>query len=225
MAKSVAQFNEWLKATRICNNCPMLGKGVFVGCDSATGAIEPQKILFLGLNPGVEEARHGLPFVGPSGKFLRNQLKECGIDSWAIANSLLCSSRNETEILQADKTRACCHNNLARIFCAFLPKVIIPCGNGAWSLFQVRIPITPATEQIFISFGPKGQAEPVLVMPIFHPSALIRTGGSSSSKFPAFANRLKRIAAIANLTSQIGITQTVAKLKADGITVHSCFNK
>lgn len=224
MATAIAEFNQWLNVNRKCADCPMSGRGVFVGGDTATGLATPQQILFLGLNPGVEEARQGLPFVGPSGRFLRLQLQKTGITSWGMANSLLCSSRNEHEIVAADKARACCHDNLAQIFLMLQPRLIVPCGNGAWSLFRARLPITAAAGQIFLSRGPSAQAAPVLVLPILHPSALIRSGGEASAKFPAFFARLKEIAALATSAHKAGVEATAKELEASGTSVRPCFS-
>jgi len=202
----------------------MSGRGTFVGADSATNRAEPQTILFLGLNPGNEEARLGLPFVGPSGQFLRAQLQNAGIYSWAMANSLLCSSPNESAIVQADAARKSCHSNLAAIFITFKPSLIVPCGNGAWSLFGVAMPITAATDNYFISTGPTGKSRPVLVLPIFHPSALIRSGGENSSKYPQFLKRLQTICQIADYASQNSAQAAAEYLETNGRIVHKCFS-
>lgn len=220
---NIAQYNVQLNATRVCAGCPMLGRGVFVGADSASGVAESQTVLLLGLNPGNEEARIGRPFVGPSGQFLREQLQKAGIESWGMANSLLCSSANESNIVQADAARAACHRNLAVIFLTFRPLVIVPCGNGALSLFKVGMSITPATQNVFISRGPGGKSAPVLVAPIFHPSALIRSGGENSAKYPQFLNRLQKVGELAQYASENGVENTTAYLQAQGEHVYECF--
>lgn len=219
----VEQFNRWLGTARRCDGCPMLHRGTFVGADTASGLMEERQILVLGLNPGNEEARLGRPFVGPSGRFLRQQLQKTGITSWAMANSLLCSSANEAAICGADQARACCRRNLAVIFQQFKPEIIVPCGNGAWSIFQGRMAITAATERIFVSRGPSGHAEPVLVLPILHPSALIRCGGESGPKYEPFRRRLEAIAQTAATVASLGVEGTLRRLAEGGTAVGECF--
>lgn len=219
----ITSYNAHMESTRICANCPMYGRGVFVGADSVSGIAEPQTVMLLGLNPGTEEARIGRPFVGPSGKFLRQQLQKAGITSWCMANSLLCSSPNESSIVQADKARVACHPNLAVIFLTFKPRVIVPCGNGALSLFKTGMSITPATQSIFVSRGPGGKSAPVLVAPIFHPSALIRSGGESCAKYPQFLHRLREISELAQYVANYGVEKTLEYLRGRGETARECF--
>lgn len=220
---NIAQYNAYLEQTRVCAGCPMLGHGTFVGADSANHEPEQQTILFLGLNPGIEEARQGLPFVGPSGRFLRAQLEKAEIDSWAMANSLLCSSHNESTIIKPDESRAACHGNVARIFRTFQPGIIVPCGNGAWSIFRVNMPITLAAENYFVSTGPTGKSQPVLVMPILHPSALIRAGGEKSANYGKYLLRLQNLGRLANMTLEQGANAAIDYLNANDMAVHQCF--
>lgn len=223
MALDIASYNARLDATRVCAHCPMRGHGTFVGADSANDRAAPQTVLLLGLNPGNEEARIGRPFVGPSGQFLRQQLQKVGIESWCMANSLLCSSSNESAIVQADGARASCRRNLAVIFLTFKPLLIAPCGNGALSLFKTGMNITPATQNVFVSRGPAGKSAPVLVLPIFHPSALIRSGSENSAKYPQFLQRLQKISELAQYAKANGIEETLEYLRSKGEPVRPCF--
>lgn len=221
----ISNFNNYLNIERLkngtCENCPMFNKGIFVGVDSADSLVSPHTVLFLGLNPGVEEARLGRPFVGASGRFLREEIARAGITSWAMANSLLCSSNNETSIIKAEQTRACCKANIAFIYKIFRPKIIVPCGNGAWSIFKVNMPITIAADHIFVSRGPSGKSNLTVVIPILHPSALIRSGGEKSTKFPHFFERLKNIALLEINIEKLGIEKTLEKMGDDIIM---CFS-
>jgi DNA polymerase len=59
--------------------CPLCKKG-------GTGKVVPgegnpdARVVFIGEAPGSEEAKTGRPFVGRSGKFLRQMIKEAGLD-------------------------------------------------------------------------------------------------------------------------------------------------
>lgn len=222
--QSVEEYNTLLAAERKCSRCPMVNRGAFVGVDTATGFIEQQTIMFLGLNPGHEEAIRGLPFVGPSGRFLRKYLEWLSISSWMMTNSLLCSTPNEHQIIEAERTRAVCRINLASIFKKFLPKIIVPCGNGAWSIFGTHLGITQAAQHLFVSRGPAHRSPPVLVAPLVHPSALIRSGGEKSPKFEQFYNRLALINSLANNLKEHDVPSLVDSLNASGQTVAECFS-
>lgn len=50
----------------------------------------PGSIIFIGEAPGAREADEGRPFVGPSGKLLRAQIKEAGITEFAVGNTIAC---------------------------------------------------------------------------------------------------------------------------------------
>ena len=195
----IAGLNRGLLAERTCGSCPLRGK-TFVGADSWNGQADPANVLFLGLNPGTEEARIGLPFVGPSGRFLRMAIGSApNSGTWAMANSILCSTANETSIPDPAACRACCRVNVGQIFKRFLPRVIVPCGNGASALFEIKEGITRAANFWYISRGKNHKAKAALVAPILHPSALIRSGGKSSSKYDGWQTRINEIFKLAKL--------------------------
>ena len=199
MRMKIQDLNREMALKRNCVSCPMAGRA-FVGAASHNGEDGHVQVLFLGLNPGVEEARIGLPFVGPSGKFLRAAIAELPAFSWAIINSILCSSPNQNNIANPDRARACCRGNVASLWSHFTPDMVVPCGNGASAVFEISDGITRAENLFYISRGRNHRAKPVLVAPIQHPSALIRSGGKSSSKW---ANWSGRLAAIASLAQKI----------------------
>lgn len=193
-----AELNRLLLSDRRCGSCPMRGK-TFVGADSWNGLAQPVSVLFLGLNPGVEEARAGLPFVGPSGRFLRMAIALAPYPvTWAMTNSILCSTANETGIPDPNACRAFCKGNVGRIWKFFRPEVIVPCGNGAAAMFEIREGITRAEKLWYISRGRSGTGCPTVVAPIQHPSALIRSGGKSSPKYANWQARINDIFRIGN---------------------------
>lgn len=195
----IAGLNRTLLEERTCGSCPLRGKP-FVGADSWNGLATPANVLFLGLNPGTEEARIGLPFVGPSGRFLRIAIASVtDSGTWAMTNSILCSTSNETAIPDPKACRASCRVNVARISKWFMPRVIVPCGNGASALFEIKDGITRAENIWYISRGRNCKAKSTVVAPIQHPSALIRSGGKSSSKYNRWQARINEIFRIARL--------------------------
>lgn len=211
----IPELNRLLLLERNCGSCPMLGKS-FVGADSWNGRAETAGVLFLGLNPGTEEARAGLPFVGPSGRFLRRAISLAPrAGSWAITNSILCSSPNETMIPDPEACRAFCRGNVGRIWRLFLPKVIAPCGNGAAAVFEIRDGISKAENIWYISRGRSGKAPATIIAPIRHPSALIRSGGASSPNYERWQARINAIFNISGLIEKGAAPETV--LEENGI--------
>jgi len=61
---------------RACRLCRKGGSGLPVPGEGPADA----RILFVGEAPGREEARTGRPFVGRSGRFLRQMISEAGLD-------------------------------------------------------------------------------------------------------------------------------------------------
>ena len=49
-------------------------------------------IMFIGEGPGIAEEEQGRPFVGRSGKVLRNVIAKLGLDTWYITNTVTCRS-------------------------------------------------------------------------------------------------------------------------------------
>ena len=199
----------------------MRGK-TFVGADSWNGLVEHVRVMFLGLNPGVEEAKIGLPFVGPSGRFLRMAIALApDPGSWTMTNSILCSSPNETAIPNPNACRAFCRENVAGIWKRFMPKVVVPCGNGASAVFEIKEGITRAENIWYISRGRAWKAQPAVVAPIQHPSALIRSGGKSSPKYANWQTRINDIFRIGKLLENGENPETI--LEKNGITWRGLF--
>lgn len=168
--------------------------------DASPGEGMNRLILFIGLNPGREEAQQGLPFVGRAGRFLRECMAATGYGKtagWAMLNSILCSTSNESAIPDVETCQRHCHANVGAWVKMIKPKVIVPCGNGASGLFGLRSGITTNARLRFLSRGPSGRATPVAVLPLVHPSSLIRNGGKAAPGYGDFLNRLKEILQVA----------------------------
>lgn len=192
---NIEELNDEVYDNLECDGCNMCdGDHSWVGMDSWNGGTENIDILFMGLNPGREEAAKGFPFVGKSGMFLRESMKEAGLsENWAIVNSILCSTNNEADIPDVASCRNACKRNVGRFFAKLSPKVVVPCGNGAAGLFGLETGIMTNSRRTFVSKGPKMTAKPVLVLPIVHPSSLIRNGGKSAPNYDDFIGRLVEI--------------------------------
>lgn len=64
------------KEIKQCDICPRNKSGVAVVGEGNPNA----KVVFIGEAPGKQEAISGRPFIGRSGKFLRSQIRELGLD-------------------------------------------------------------------------------------------------------------------------------------------------
>src|SRR5512134_1050195 len=62
---------------RVCRLCKKGGLGKAVPGEGSPEA----RIVFIGEAPGKEEAKVGRPFIGRSGKFLREMIREIGLDA------------------------------------------------------------------------------------------------------------------------------------------------
>lgn len=204
----IQQLNQRVELERACAGCPLQGK-TFVGMDADASAPGPaRRILFLGLNPGLEEAAQKQPFVGKSGRFLRDCLAKTGCANWAMVNSILCSTGNQAQIPDEQLCHQSCYGNLAMFVRQIQPLIIAPCGNGAASRFGLGTGISKNCKLVFLSRGRTGKAKPTLVMPIKHPSALIRAGGVSAPDYQPYLQRLRQIQEISAMLPKTGFDES-----------------
>ena len=74
MAKSIDQLR---KQARNCRDCPLWANAT----QTVFGAGDPHaRVMLVGEQPGDEEDKKGLPFVGPAGRLLDKALAEAGVD-------------------------------------------------------------------------------------------------------------------------------------------------
>lgn len=200
----IAEFNKSrlreIASSGRCQGCPLLGR-TRVGMDSLDNEAGESAILFMGLNPGREEALRGLPFVGKAGRFLRQCMSEAGYEGtgWAMLNSILCSTNNESEIPDVEACQRRCRENTGGYVRIIKPRVIAPCGNGASALFGLGRGITANARLLFVSRGRTGKARPTVILPIVHPSSLIRNGGKLAPGYGDFISRLRQILKVARV--------------------------
>lgn len=160
---------EWMKTSEDCKSCPLYGSKVVLwerlyeediteaGCD----------ILFVGINPGKDEAIQGRPFIGKSGKLLRERIKALDLSKYKIAftNAILCSTSNESKIPDIEACISSCRKYTDAIMKMLKPKVIVPVGKQCANVY---FEIPGGMSAI--------NGKPVVnVIPIVHPSFVIRT--------------------------------------------------
>lgn len=151
-------------------------------------------LMFVGEGPGAEEDRQGLPFVGRSGQLLdRLMQEEIGItrDGCYVANVIRCRPPGNRDPLP-DEIEAC-SSFLEATLDIVDPYVVVTLGN-----FATRR-LLGTTEGITRL---RGRAYPFRrghLVPTFHPSAALRSGGETVAAMRADFVRAKRLLASAPL--------------------------
>jgi DNA polymerase len=144
-------------------------------------------LMFIGEGPGAEEDKQGLPFVGRSGQLLdRILLEELGLtrDSVYIANTVCCRPPGNRDP-EADEIAAC-NPWLEQKIELIKPRVIVTLGNFATKLLlETKEGITKL----------RGKAYPFrtgVLIPTFHPAAVLRGGGEPMAQMRADFIRAKQ---------------------------------
>jgi uracil-DNA glycosylase len=155
-------------------------------------------LMFIGEGPGFHEDRQGQPFVGAAGQLLNRLLGEIGLlrESVYIANVIKCRPPNNRDPYP-DEIDACSpflREQLALVD----PRVVVTLGNFATRYVLGR--------QVSIS-RVRGQRLPVdgrLVIPTFHPAAILRGGGEASSQMAALRADFQEVrAALADVPEPV----------------------
>jgi len=144
-------------------------------------------LLFVGEGPGRDEDLKGEPFVGRSGKLLdRLMAEEMGIDRSGcyIANVLMCRPPGNRDP-RPEEIEACRPHLEAKIE-TMRPRVIVTLGNFATRFVLER---TEGIKRL------RGQVYPYkygVVVPTYHPSAALRSGGEVVAEMRADLVRAKQ---------------------------------
>lgn len=149
-----------------CSLCKTRNKVVF-----GHGPV-PSDLMLIGEAPGADEDEQGLPFIGRAGKLLTLILESVDIkrpDNIYIANTLKCRPPNNRAPLPAEQTA--CWPYLEAQLKHIKPKILILAGTPSVRLvLKIKEPITKIRGKWF-----KLPNYPdIAVMPIFHPSYLLR---------------------------------------------------
>lgn len=161
---------EQIKDREECQTCPLKGKPiVFYEAMYEENDENRTDVLFFGINPGKQEAKQGRPFVGPSGKLLREKLEELHFfEEFKVSftNAILCSTPNEKDIPDVEGCIKNCKSLLREIVLHLRPRVFIPVGrNCSEYLFGIRGPITKISGK---KYGTNSN-----IVPLLHPAAII----------------------------------------------------
>jgi DNA polymerase len=153
-----------------CMRCPLSATrtSVVFGAGNANA-----DLMFVGEAPGAEEDRQGLPFVGRAGGLLNELLEDIGLgrEDVFIANVLKCRppGNRDPQPIEIET----CQPYLYRQIELIEPRVVATLGNFATKLLTgspVGITKVRGTPQAHELAGRQ-----VLLMPLLHPAAALRT--------------------------------------------------
>src|SRR5919206_4966760 len=161
------------ESARRCQDCPLWANAT----QTVFGAGDPHaRAMLVGEQPGDEEDRKGLPFVGPAGKLLDRALEAAGVDreQLYVTNAVKHFKWQPRGKRRLHKTPAqreidACHQWLEREIAAVKPHVICCLGSTAAKAgiargFKVSIQRGQFVESALAPF----------VFATLHPSALLR---------------------------------------------------
>jgi len=161
---------EVYKEASVCVKCPLSETRNSVVFGSGNSNAD---LMFVGEAPGAEEDRQGLPFVGRAGNFLTELLEGIGLkrEDVFIANVLKCRppGNRDPQPEEIDSCRPWLEEQVRLIE----PRVIGTLGNFATKLLTgspTGITKVRGTAQHHTLGG-----RPVLLLPLFHPAAGLRT--------------------------------------------------
>ena len=133
------------------------------------------RLVFVGEGPGADEDTQGEPFVGDAGKMLNRIIAamELKREDVYICNIVKCRPP-QNRPPEADEISAC-SPFLLRQLQSVRPEVIVALGtSAAQTLLQSKVPISKMRGKFHDFHG-------MPLMPTYHPSYLLRTGGNSDS--------------------------------------------
>lgn len=126
------------------------------------------EVMFIGEGPGEQEDKKGEPFVGPAGMLLDDMLEMIDLDRSKvyIANIVKCRPPRNRDPLNLEQEA--CAQWLQRQIKLINPRIVVCLGRIAAQRFiKDDFKITREHGQWFIKDG-------LMVMGMFHPSALLR---------------------------------------------------
>jgi len=181
-----------------CRRCDLWERAT-----QGVGGEGPRKarLMLVGEQPGDEEDRQGLPFVGPAGKLLRRLLDDAGIApaDFYLTNAVKHFSwepRGKRRIHKTPTQRqmSACHEWLEREIGAVRPTVIVAVGATALrAVTGTRVTITAARESAL------HHASGARIFATYHPSAALRAPDEDAREtlMRALVADLKKAAALA----------------------------
>ena len=186
MAKSLKDLRD---EARKCQDCPLWANAT----QTVFGAGDPHaRVMLVGEQPGDEEDRKGLPFVGPAGRLLDRALEAAGVDreELYVTNAVKhfkwqARGKRRLHKTPAQREIDACHQWIEGEIAAVKPHVIVALGaTAAKAIIGPQFKVSVQRGQFVESpLAP-------YVFATFHPSALLRLR-EEEEKEAAFAQLVK----------------------------------
>jgi uracil-DNA glycosylase family 4 len=162
------KLNEMKSKRPECQTCPLFNKKMVV---LDTNIEEPGKVdvLFVGLNPGDDEARYNKTFIGRTAINLRAKIMKFNPRTkYAITNIIMCNTSNESDIGSwLPVATNCAYAFLREVMKSFPAEVIVNIGRQSMEFFKIPGKISKQSGKIFNS----GE---IKLIPLLHPSSIAR---------------------------------------------------
>jgi uracil-DNA glycosylase family 4 len=189
-------FASWADLERAalgCTKCPLSVTRTHV----VFGVGDPHaNLLFVGEGPGEQEDLSGEPFVGRAGRLLTGLIEDIGLtrSQVYIANVVKCRppGNRDPQPLEIDSCRPYLEAQVAFIE----PRVVVTLGNFATKLLlDTKEGITKLRGREFPF------RDGAVLIPVFHPSAVLRNGGAALAEARADFVTVKRALVRASASS------------------------
>jgi uracil-DNA glycosylase len=167
----MTRLDELAREAMACTRCRLsAGRTQVVFADGSPDA----DLMFIGEGPGYHEDVQGLPFVGAAGQLLNRLLGEIGLrrEDVRITNVVLCRPPGNRDPMP-DEIDAC-RPILTEHVSLVDPKVVCTLGNFATRVILER-PVAISRVR-----GERYPWQGRVVIPTFHPAAVLRGGGDTS---------------------------------------------
>jgi DNA polymerase len=189
-------FASWADLERealACTKCPLAETRTQV----VFGTGDPHSdLLFVGEGPGEQEDLTGEPFVGRAGRLLTSLIEDIGLTRAQvyIANVVKCRPPGNRDPLPLEIES--CRPYLEAQLGFIEPKVVVTLGNFATKLLlDTKDGITKLRGREFPF------RDGAVLIPVFHPSAVLRNGGAALAQARADFVTVKRALASASAPS------------------------
>jgi uracil-DNA glycosylase len=177
-------FADLEQAALTCTRCPLSETRTNV----VFGVGDPHAdLVFVGEGPGEQEDLQGVPFVGRAGQLLTRLIEGIGLtrDEVYIANVLKCRPPGNRDPLPAEVET--CRPFLESQLHFLDPVVVVTLGNFATKLLlDTKEGITRLRGREF-PYRDRG-----VLLPTFHPAAVLRNGGAALARARADFVLVKR---------------------------------
>jgi uracil-DNA glycosylase len=178
-------FAELERVARGCTKCPLATTRTQVVFGVGDPAAD---LMFVGEGPGEQEDLQGEPFVGRAGRLLTSLIEGIGLEREQvyITNVVKCRPPGNRDPLPLEIES--CRPYLDAQLAFVAPRVLVTLGNFATKLLlDTKEGITRLRGREF----PYGDGGAVLI-PVFHPAAVLRNGGAALAEARADFVTIKR---------------------------------